>query len=317
MHYKLETYTPASARKLIAHTDKAREAKIVIDQKSNSVFNQRALSPTTVKKYVEAFTSKKWHAETGEAIKLAKWDGGYIILDGQHRLAAVDAYGGPVSIWTAYDVPLSAFPFMDQGVARSAADILTSLSWQDAQLFATVGRLWYREELGGDPRQLNDQSRCTEAVIADYIGPMQPRLYTLRDKYNTSARKAVRAGLGAHRPGLLYSLFRAHQINPEKAEAVADYLADTRGKFAPPHSVWSVWAEAMGNPKPTIGLVAEVNRAKKLGHPAVTNSTLCALVVTAFPIAWNYMRNGGRRPSLGGLKNQIRNALPGAFSPME
>jgi len=313
--FKKTRWTVAAARAALDATKLACAAGIPIPGASNAFFNQRPLSPAQVKKYVDAYATGTWHSETAEMVKLALWNGERVILDGQHRLAAVVDHGAPVDIWTAFDVPMSAFPFLDQGATRSIADILASLSWREPQLFGTIGRLMYREETGGDPRQVNDDSRCTEAVIADYLGPQQLDLYEMRDAFTNDTVKAVKAGVGAHRPGLLYSLMRAAQVDRKMAEKVAAYLGDTRA-VAPPNPVWPVFAELMGNPK--TGLVAQAKQVSTVSHHAMSNASLCNIIVTAFPVAWNIARSGARKPTLKALTLRVQNAaLPGTFEAIE
>lgn len=297
----LETITPVKAAGWLKNTEAACAADIPLDGKGET-FKQRVLSPGTVRKYLHTFMRSEWNADTVEAIKLSTWKGLEIILDGQHRLTAVVEYGKPVQMWVAHGVPLPAFSYIDQGAARSAGDILTQKGWKEAALFATVGRLMWREDKGGDPRVNTHKTQVTEAVIAHYISPKQRDLYAKHEMFTHATRRAVADnGPGAHRPGLMYSLMRAYDIDPKLALAVAQYLSDT-DKNTAPHPVWCDWVKMMRSK------VGDLKALVTGQHQAQSNASLCNLILAAFPIAWNVNRAGAKKwGGREGLRKQLEN----------
>lgn len=298
----VELITPAKAEKWLKNTEEACAADIPLDGKGET-FKQRARSPSTIRKYVHTYMRGEWHPDTVEPIKLAIYKGLEVVLDGQHRLAALIEFGRPLNMWVARGVPFSAFSYLDQGAARTMGDILTQKGWKDPALFATIGRLMWREDKGGDPRVNTHKTQVPEAVMAHYLSPKQTTLYALHEKFGYAARKSVADnGPGAHRPGLLYCFIRAYQIDKELALAVAHYLSDP-DKYDAPHPVWCDWVKMMR------AKVLDLKVVITGQHQAQSNASLCNLILAAFPIAWNVNRAGAKKwGGREGLRKQLENA---------
>ena len=81
---------------------------------------QRNLRPTKVDQYVGILRRGLWK-ETGEAIKI-DWNG--ILIDGQHRLAAIIKSGMPAKLDIRYGLPPEAFDVIDTGAVRQLYDVL-------------------------------------------------------------------------------------------------------------------------------------------------------------------------------------------------
>ena len=63
------------------------------------------------------------------------------IVDGQHRLAAVVAYGEPVEFVVDLDADPSSFDVIDNGKARLGTDILHIAGYTNVNLLSAAGRL--------------------------------------------------------------------------------------------------------------------------------------------------------------------------------
>jgi hypothetical protein len=80
----------------------------------------RHMRPSVVRRYARAIESGQWKlTQQGVAI-----GSNGVLLDGQHRLAAIVEAGQPVKIALATDCDPSIFMVMDTGCARMAADVL-------------------------------------------------------------------------------------------------------------------------------------------------------------------------------------------------
>lgn len=83
----------------------------------------RRLNEAQVDRFVTDMLAGNWmSAETTETIK---FDASGVLVDGQHRLAAVAASGKAQQFWVARNVPTSAIEMVDTGRSRSFADVLT------------------------------------------------------------------------------------------------------------------------------------------------------------------------------------------------
>lgn len=80
----------------------------------------RHMRPSVVRRYARAIAAGQWKlTQQGVAI-----GSNGVLLDGQHRLAAIVEAGQPVEIALATDCDPSIFTVMDTGCSRKAADVL-------------------------------------------------------------------------------------------------------------------------------------------------------------------------------------------------
>lgn len=105
MRLELVSMTPAMAHQLLV---------------DSSQQTQRPLGVDRVHALAEQIKGGEWRT-THQAIAI---DPSGILIDGQHRLAAIDQAGIPVEILVAYDADPDTFGVIDSGRARSAADAL-------------------------------------------------------------------------------------------------------------------------------------------------------------------------------------------------
>lgn len=101
--------------------------------------HNRRLDVRRVKHLAAAMRSGEWQLN-GETIILSS-DG--VLLDGQHRLAALREYGRPLTMLVARGVESSAFKTIDTGVARSATQVLGMAGINNAVACASAAKmLW-------------------------------------------------------------------------------------------------------------------------------------------------------------------------------
>lgn len=100
----MEDVTPATARALLKKNPRNRD-----------------LSASKVSHFASMMRDGGWRSDNGETIIVAK---GGVLLDGQHRLAAVVKSGQTVRLLVVRGVPEDARTSIDTGTARTAADIL-------------------------------------------------------------------------------------------------------------------------------------------------------------------------------------------------
>jgi hypothetical protein len=97
---------------------------------------QRHLSPHRVQRFRHDMETGRWEL-THQPLA---FDPDGILLDGQHRLAALTLAGVPVELTLAWDVDPGTFPLIDSGKGRSAADAIKILGFTDVNALASVCR---------------------------------------------------------------------------------------------------------------------------------------------------------------------------------
>lgn len=121
---KIETITPGAAERWLNELNESN----------------RPLSKPVVAKYAAQMAAGEWML-THQGIAFAQ-DGR--LLDGQHRLAAIVRYGGPVAMMVARGCDRSTFVAIDGGAGRTASDLI-SISGDDVtgtvKLAAVTARL--------------------------------------------------------------------------------------------------------------------------------------------------------------------------------
>lgn len=106
---------------------------------------QRSLSVRRSAAIAEAIAREEWEADTGETIKFNEREE---LVDGQHRLTAIQMAGIPITSWVVWGVRDRVVPALDQGAGRSAADVtgMFGLGGQDVAGIARLLLIW--EKLG-------------------------------------------------------------------------------------------------------------------------------------------------------------------------
>lgn len=120
MEVKLQSVTPDMAATLLANNG-----------------HNRKLNSNRVNGLVAAMRSGEWQLN-GETIIVS--DTGKL-MDGQHRLKAVIAFGRPVDLLVAYGANEDAFHTIDTGKGRSPGDILSMSEVRNPTACAAVAKL--------------------------------------------------------------------------------------------------------------------------------------------------------------------------------
>jgi len=128
LYSEMVRYTPALASEILARND----------------LNRYRSFPKVVM-YAEIMSRGEWDSDNGAAILFAKSGA---LVDGQHRLAAVESSKKTVSLYTTFNVSDKAFTTIDCGKPRRGADICSILQVKNYAMMAAVLTLCYREELG-------------------------------------------------------------------------------------------------------------------------------------------------------------------------
>ncbi|SDT22055.1 hypothetical protein [Microlunatus soli] len=158
MRSRVQTITPAKAAELL---------------EANT--SNRPLSRSTVQSFAEAMKRGDWKV-THQGVAI---DTNGVLVDGQHRLAAIVEADMPVELTVFTDVPADTFDVLDTGKKRNAADVLAIEGERSTlQLASMVRTVWlydHRPDLswsGGAAAVTNHQILATleaNPKLRDYV----------------------------------------------------------------------------------------------------------------------------------------------------
>jgi hypothetical protein len=228
----------------------------------------RPLSRTTVRSFADAMRRGEWQV-THQGIA---FDTSGVLVDGQHRLAAIVEADLPIEVTVFTDVEPDTFDVLDTGKKRNAADVLAIEGEKSSTLLAAMVRtLWLHENRpdatwsGGGAAVTNHQIVQTleaNPKIRDYL-PIAERIASetgmiksaagaaayLVEQANKSKKAQLAewhegvidgAGLGKNDPRLV---FRRTMFSMARKQAgVVQRRRDTREHVALYLKAFNAWA---------------------------------------------------------------------------
>lgn len=141
--------------------------------------NNRPLSKATVRLYAAAMKRGEWKYN-GDSIRFAASG---VLIDGQHRLAAVIASDVPIVTDIIEGLPEDVFKTVDGGKRRVGGDILSIAGEKNTNVLAAAARAFSRVYLSADPTAMT--SSYLSSVVNDH-----PTLRWWSSKYAASKCKA-------------------------------------------------------------------------------------------------------------------------------
>jgi len=109
------------------------DADILLESNSHN----RGIKKQYITRHLKFMENNKWYLN-GECIKISA---NGVLLDGQHRLLALQAYDQPVKMSVALGIKESNFNTLDTGLSRSSGDILKIAGYINCNSLAAVLRL--------------------------------------------------------------------------------------------------------------------------------------------------------------------------------
>jgi len=151
MKFRVETISPARARRLLDATAKAGVP-------------HRGISGTRVNKFVHAILTGQWRT-THQGLALGP---NGEVLDGQHRLTAIIIADLPVKMLVIRDADPEDFGVIDTGAARTTADSLKIAGYTDVNHLSAVvrGFLTYKEVAGSNEKGFGSRIRLITTTDA-------------------------------------------------------------------------------------------------------------------------------------------------------
>lgn len=236
----------------------------------------RNLRQHIVDAYARDMTAGEWHF-TGEPIK---FEGRGDLIDGQHRLMAIMRCGKTVPMLVVRGLRADVQDFMDSGIKRSVADMLSLQGHTSATVLASTARFGVIVEAGG--RKGMSGRPVTKSEIAAYINATPD----LTDA--ASAASSLARYLPFSPTALAYSWMLLSRVDRTECSAFFDSLANnaTKGK---------------GDPRNT--LLRRMNAAKRAAERLSADDQVQFIVRT-----WNACRKGA---DLHILKARVETAEDG------
>lgn len=127
--------------------------------------NNRALSRRSVERYSADMKNNMWQ-NTGDPIRFSKSGR---LLDGQHRLTAIVESGVTISMLVIRDLEDRSQDAMDQGRARTAADVLSLHGERNTGQLAAAVKLFLVWDRGLLCKDIRKSAEITNSVIAEWV----------------------------------------------------------------------------------------------------------------------------------------------------
>jgi hypothetical protein len=190
---------------------------------------QRNLSVARVQRYAHDMIKGNWLL-THQAIAI---DPEGVILDGQHRLAAVILAGTPQRFMVARGSDANTFDVIDTGRARNAADTLRISGLTNVNVKAAIARLVLIYDMIKGTTQGIKMPLTSPDILAVWEGPRRPLLEEAEREASRVAAQMDRLGLKTWAAGL-YVVITESDPDPAQRDDFFQRLAD--GALQPPGS---------------------------------------------------------------------------------
>lgn len=185
--------------------------------------NNRPIVASRVNQIAQAIARGEWVCN-GDTIKLANDR----LLDGQHRLLAVQQAGIGIDTFVAWKLPPDVFVTIDTNRPRSPGDTLGFLGYKRSNRLAAVVRLqWLYETVNGNPRA--SAHTPTRQQLVEVVA-RHPRL-------EDAIRLSERARVVADRAYLAFLLYQFSIRDEGAAELFTDLLG-SGANLAEDHPVY-------------------------------------------------------------------------------
>ena len=148
MHIQKENVTPAIAKAWL--------------EKNTS---NRPLMNGRVRQISAAITRGEWMLN-GDTIRFSHDD---VLLDGQHRLAAIVEADTAVETFVVRGLPTETFTTIDTGKARTASDIISLSGTKYATAVASISRAYLNWLNTGSPLNPTPEKRPTNQQLYDFV----------------------------------------------------------------------------------------------------------------------------------------------------
>ena len=288
LSFKAETISPKQAEEMLANTAAS--------------FVNRGATQSFVKRYAQDMRAGNWHPDTGETIKI---DTKGRVIDGQHRLQAIQLSEKPQRIWVCRGIQTEMFQFIDQGKTRDLKDIMVIQEWPDpAVLNVTAKMLWRYEKTleirgTGNPYAHAGPFNESDGAIFDWVVSHQPDIKSTWESYKGLINKAYKGCQNAVPVSLLYYIFfQWHQNDNKLALELFSYLDAPLCSPAPhPAAGWAVmYCQKLRQAQIDTGVGGTTGR-----HADAKESML-----SAFNLAWEVMHDRENIKTWTGFKRRIK-----------
>jgi hypothetical protein len=147
----------------------------------NDMHINRTLHNNAVDAYSDMMKRDMWRHDTLECVK---FDEEGHCIDGQHRMWAIDQCGKTVKMMVGFNVPHESYKFLDAGVNRKNADILSYAGNERCSLLATVLKMVKSQEAGNVRYYLRIHNSQIEDVLDSHPKVKDSIDFVIKQKYH-------------------------------------------------------------------------------------------------------------------------------------
>lgn len=90
---------------------------------ANNYHKNRNIRPSVVNSYAVDIADGRWNEDISEIDNAMAFTKEGLLINGQHRCAAVIAADKAIYVWAYFDVPIELYDFFDGGTVRTTADV--------------------------------------------------------------------------------------------------------------------------------------------------------------------------------------------------
>lgn len=263
MHMKEENVTPAMAEKYL----------------STNLEKQRHIQKSKVDLFAGMMSAGTFNGLNGETIKFsvnvkAK---SHVLIDGQHRLAAIVSSGKPQKLLIIRGLPSDAFITLDQGTIRTVEHYYQIAGKANPKVCSQVAKWLYYSEYGRTPLSWRGKGAAPiPGLVAQWGLEKYPDIPDVVGHINDYLCQFQRKGLGT-KNHLAYCYYLWQKNDEHLAYDIARFLASGEGSV--PQTIHSLREWLM-----------QEGRADK--DRALPGSKRGAKVINALNTAWNAVQDG-------------------------
>lgn len=192
----IETITPATAKDYL-----------------NANTNNRRVRKSRVAIYADAMRQGEW-LMTGEPIVFSS-DGS--LINGQHRLAACIEADHPFTTVVVRGVGAEAYTYLDSGLARTVADVVTHDGVKNARMVAAAARIVIAYRAGA----LHNHAIAARTATRQAI---RAELVELDDIYQTGCHHAQQASQRGQVPSAVCAMYTLLITEEAPRDAVDEFM---------------------------------------------------------------------------------------------
>jgi len=192
---------------------------------ANNYHKNRNIRPSVVNSYAIDIADGRWNEDISEIDNAMAFTKEGLLINGQHRCAAVIAADKAIYVWAYYDVPIELYDFFDGGAVRTAADVA---GVPNARAVSALAKIVYAVKYGTVPLASALQGLATNSKNSAKV-TRQRVLSTIKDENDLLQKYVNLAGnagayLGKKRNNLAIAFFLIDYVG--RGDALDEFVEE-------------------------------------------------------------------------------------------